>query len=397
MSSRFTPGHHFKELDSLRGLAAITMVFANYSNLFLIQSGPYVGAGRFVESLTHTAFFALVAGHEAVILFFVLSGFVLSLQFLKFQPVNYGSFAIKRVFRIWVPCMASLIAALACGVFLYTGHIHDLSNWFNTPWSEGVTATGAAGHLLFLGTFKSDRYNPVLWPLVHGLRISLLFPLIAAFVIRRKWQVNAALAIAIFLFGTVASVYVVRWGMRPDFSLTLAYIGMFILGFLLAQNINAIDRWYAGRSSLTRLGFAVSGFSLYAFSHLLTGRLAYFKDLPVAAGAGMMIVTGICSFRTSAFLKTRIVRFFGDISYSLYLYHAIVLLALTHAFYRIMPISLILTLALATTVLVSRLAYQYVELPAIRYGKIYAAWWQTRRSSNAYEPILKVFSPGGRA
>jgi peptidoglycan/LPS O-acetylase OafA/YrhL len=148
-ATSFRPNHHYEELDSLRGLAAITVLIAHYSNLFMVQSGPYVRVGEFVQSVRRTPLFAVFAGHEAVMLFFVLSGFVLSLQFLKGKPVDYGSFAIKRIFRIYVPYLIALGVAVTCCKFLYSGRIDELSDLQGvacstiSSFSEAIKPTGS--------------------------------------------------------------------------------------------------------------------------------------------------------------------------------------------------------------------------------------------------------------
>src|SRR2546430_6654006 len=94
---------HYEELDSLRGLAAITVLVGHYLNPFLVQSGPYAGVGRAVQLARKTPLFGLFAGHEAVMLFFVLSGFVLSLKFLRGDPVHYGGVSRPRKFLPYIP------------------------------------------------------------------------------------------------------------------------------------------------------------------------------------------------------------------------------------------------------------------------------------------------------
>jgi peptidoglycan/LPS O-acetylase OafA/YrhL len=380
MGQTFESGHHYTELDSLRGLAAFTVLITHYSNLFLVQAGPFVSAGRAIRLLGFTPLAVLFAGHEAVMLFFVHSGFVLSLQFLKGKPIPYGSFAIRRIFRIYVPYLAALIPALVCCSLLYRGHIDELSSWFNTPWSEGVSLHSVTDHVLFIGSFKSDRFNPVLWSLVHELRISFLFPFLIAFLMTRGWKLNLTLAVALSLFGLTATFLLVKFGIHLDYFLTVHYIAMFISGYVLAQNINSIYEWYRKRSLAARVAFGLAGLCTYTFSHLVPGRLQYLQDLPIAVGATLMIITAVCSLRASRFLNWPALRFLGKISYSLYLYHAIVLFAFTHAFYGRIPVGLILFAATASTVLVSWISYRYIELPAIQCGKSCSGRWERRKA-----------------
>jgi peptidoglycan/LPS O-acetylase OafA/YrhL len=383
MSQIFRPDHHYDELDSLRGLAAITVVITHFTNLFLVQAGPFVSLGQFIHSVKSTPFSVLLAGHQAVMLFFVHSGFVLSLQFMKGKSIGYGSFAIRRIFRIYVPYLVTLVLALACCAILYSGPIADLSNWFNTPWSDGITGTSVGGHLLFIGSFKSDRFDPVLWSLVHELRISFLFPFLVVFLMKKTWKANLLLAFALSFVGMTMSLALIKFGISVDYFLTVHYISMFIAGFLLAQNINAICAWYRSLGGVARMSLAVAGFCMYTFSHILPGRLGYFQDIPIAIGAVFMIIVAVCSVKTSAFLKRPLLTFFGRISYSLYLYHAVLLLSFTHMLYGRMPIAVILFIAAVMTVPVSWLSYTYVELPAIRSGKLLAARWENRKPASA--------------
>ena len=123
MSTGGQPGTRFAALDGLRGLAALVVVFGHlanaswpaFSNVGRPGAGvPPVGG---VNWLVHrTPLELLVAGHEAVIVFFVLSGFVLTLPLMgrgrRFDPLAYYP---RRVARLYLPVWA----AVAVAVFLH--------------------------------------------------------------------------------------------------------------------------------------------------------------------------------------------------------------------------------------------------------------------------------------
>src|SRR5208282_647946 len=81
------------ELDALRGIAALSVV------LWHFFCATYTVPG--VRPI-----YWIARGDGAVVLFFLLSGFVLSLPFFRAQKPAYLSFIIRRVCRIYLPYLA---------------------------------------------------------------------------------------------------------------------------------------------------------------------------------------------------------------------------------------------------------------------------------------------------
>jgi peptidoglycan/LPS O-acetylase OafA/YrhL len=166
------------ELDSLRGLAALIVVLHHLRLLWQSDAEP--------SSSTCRAFLDLVApfGAEAVMMFFVLSGFVLSLPAVNGRPQTYPTFITRRIFRIYVPYLAALAFAVAGAFWLHGGSFG--SEWFSGSWPEPVNWHLVGQHILFLGNYDTDQFNPPIWSLVYEMRISLFFPLLCGFVLRCK-------------------------------------------------------------------------------------------------------------------------------------------------------------------------------------------------------------------
>ena len=90
-------------LESMRGVAALAVVY-NHSVSFINAAGglssmPFSEHTTFMQSLLVLA--SVLSAGGAVILFFVLSGYVLSLSFLrKEQPIStqVGPYLVRRVF-----------------------------------------------------------------------------------------------------------------------------------------------------------------------------------------------------------------------------------------------------------------------------------------------------------
>jgi acyltransferase-like protein len=102
--SEAQPGDRFGQLDSLRGIAAATVVVGH-----LIRSVPAIDdRSQAFWALKYTPLHVFWAGHQAVIFFFVLSGFVLALPFYS-RAVSYRTFVVKRVLRICVPYWSTVV------------------------------------------------------------------------------------------------------------------------------------------------------------------------------------------------------------------------------------------------------------------------------------------------
>jgi peptidoglycan/LPS O-acetylase OafA/YrhL len=166
----------FYELDSLRGLAAITVVFHHFSRIC---------PESFTHLLIRTPLRLLIAGHQAVILFFLLSGFVLTQPYKKKNTLSYGHFLLKRVCRIYLPYLGALALAILCDLS-FPAHGPSNNYWINYTWSQPVTARLVLQHVIFLGVYNWSQFNAAFWSLVYEMRISLVFPFIAVAVLRLR-------------------------------------------------------------------------------------------------------------------------------------------------------------------------------------------------------------------
>ena len=256
-----TDSRRFYELDSLRGVAALTVVFYHFSQIC---------SPRIVHLLLHTPLRLLVAGHQAVILFFLLSGFVLTLPFQKTNRFDYSPFLVKRVCRIYLPYLGALALAIFCDLYLSRGGKYE-NYWLNLTWGKPVTSRLIVQHILFLGNYDWAQFNTAFWSLVYEMRISLVFPFIALAVLRFRaiWLVLAAIALsfaylplAIF-FSSV--LHLCSHTAAINGTLTLHYAAFFIIGSLMAKNLHAIGRWYASLNSAQAAALAFVSLALYGF------------------------------------------------------------------------------------------------------------------------------------
>lgn len=360
----------FYELDSLRGVAALTVVFHHFSRI----CSPHV-----VHVLDRTPLRLLVAGHQAVILFFLLSGFVLTLPYKKRGSLNYGPFLLKRVCRIYLPYLAALAFAIVCDLH-FSNRLHSSGYWVNLTWSAPVTTHLVVQHILFLGNYDWAQFNTAFWSLVYEMRISLIFPFIAIAVLRFRttWLLLCAVFLSLafyplaILFSNV--LHLCSHDAAINSMLTLHYAAFFVIGSVLAKHLHAIHRRYARLSSLQAAAIALVSLALYGFSNAssITQRFSIPSDLydwGTAAGATMLIIFAMNSRPFHSLLTSRVIHHLGAISYSLYLIHGTILFVLIHTLLGRIPMGVLLLIYLTVTLIVTEIFYRLIERPTMLLGR----------------------------
>src|SRR5207248_5294116 len=115
------------------------------------------GKGQWLlAAMKYTPLHAFWGGHEAVIFFFVISGFVLALPYFK-RPLHYTPFILKRISRIYLPYIVAVAVAALVDVRLSRGGIASLSSWVNGSWTEPLTLKLLASHALLVGSFRNGE------------------------------------------------------------------------------------------------------------------------------------------------------------------------------------------------------------------------------------------------
>ncbi len=378
--------NRFEQLDSLRGLAALSVVLCHGSNLV---------PSLYEQSdanwwLTHTPLNAIRAGGAAVIFFFVLSGFVLAIPYWKGSAPNYPAFAVRRIARIWLPYLVATVLAIVMAVNFYSEPVPAYGEWNNRP-QTWPTWTEAIQHLTLISSFDNNRYNPVVWSLVQELRISLFFPVMVWAVRKYDWRYVLIGAFALSWVGTGLGSVLRHWGYASDYPIMLHYASLFLVGILLARHVTSVTQFWGNKPRWA--WWVVGAFALACYTHgdwlrpaprILT--VAPGHDWLVMVGVVIFIVFGLTPSGFSNALLRRPLVFLGKISYSLYLYHAIILLSVSHSLYGILPLWGIWSVTLVLSVLVATIGFYLVEKPCISLG--YRLAEKVQRSKPAVRPSL---------
>jgi peptidoglycan/LPS O-acetylase OafA/YrhL len=357
-----TPREHgFPELDALRGLAACVVVFRHFVNVLPLGRHTML---HFVLLRSPLRFF--FAAHEAVILFFLLSGFVLTLALMNRQQ-SYASFITRRTFRIYAPYLCALAFAVTGAYFLH-GVIPALSPWFAMTWSQPVSWLLVSQHCLFIGKYEVVQFNTAFWSLVYEMRISLIFP--GLYILTKR------VPIKVLLLGAVAASGLTCWRHSEPYGvewvITLHYAGIFVCGSLLAQNVNVLRNRIASTRPLPRTALTALAFLSITYGQgtpALISRFSPLTDWPVILGCAWLMIFAISSESLGAWLKGVVPQFLGKISYSLYLIHATILFAAVHLIYTKLSMAYIFSGALIAMVVASYWFHLLIERPCMTIGR----------------------------
>jgi len=397
------------ELDSLRGIAAFTVML---SHVFLIlpwacETRSPDGAVWWLKLVMFSPARVVWAGHEAVLFFFMLSGFVLALLFFgKEEAPPFRLYLVKRFLRIYPPYLVAALSAIALREVFYKGPVPAVSSWFNQSWQSPVTPGVIAEHLLMIGSFKNCDFNPVLWSLVHEMRISIIFPLIVWALVKHE-RICLVLPIVFtfvyWLTSTLKFHGVIDF--EHDYFATLNYSGLFIVGAYLAKNrrqiisvIHQIPRIFKWGLLIGAMLAYTNAFWLPYYGPPRVGMIAvvlnkfWVQDWIAAAGVLVFISLAISSGAMSVVLAAKPLQFLGSISYSLYLFHALVFKVVVTTLGQTMPMIAALGIGVVVSLLVATVSWRYIEVPVIHLGKVITKRWYQKRAGDVERAENRVSS-----
>lgn len=358
---------HFKELDSLRGLAAVLVVVYHWTHLWPDSAYPRM----FHLLLILTPLQLLVNGHASVVLFFILSGFVLSLPQVRGRKVEYPTYLVKRICRIYLPYFVALVIAVAACWRFHGLDAYD--EWFERTWHHAPAWKMVLQHILLLGDYPSDVYNTAFWSLVQEMRISIVFPVLCWLVLRFRAVGSTILAAALFVGEGFAERHT---ALKLADLQTIACTGTFILGILLALYLEQLRSWLSKTRRGTYWGIFAACVALYIYTPFVAYHL-HFKTIGsdgiLAIGGAGIILYSLADKHISRMILGPVVSFLGRVSYSLYLFHGTVLFLCAYLFHdRLSPFVWFVPY-LAVSLAGAAVLYRWVEVPSMNLGKLLAS------------------------
>ncbi|HEY2081963.1 MAG TPA: acyltransferase [Verrucomicrobiae bacterium] len=300
-------------------------------------------------------------GYLGVDFFFILSGYVLTHVYRdwfypNFRPKSFRNFFWARFGRVYP------LYFFTCGLYLLlTGLL--LSKWPVRGYLHEIFA------LNFLPRWPGQ--NPVSWSIGSEGAAYIFAPFLIHWIRAEKpWRIGAAL-----LFSAFALYSVVFF--RPGYQMLDVHtfsrcLPEFILGICYYEICN---RWRPGARLATAVG---AGAFLCAIASLLFVPVKAWRDLACVLSFSIVIPTATCLRGPFVRGFNLLFGYLGEISYSIYLVHPLLLLCFTR---QIMPLvarsglshtaatALVYSLTTALLILLSGLSYRYIELPARSFFK----------------------------
>ncbi|QWI16766.1 acyltransferase [Bacillus wiedmannii] len=363
-------GEHFmskriKELDSIRGLAALTVVFGHFC--LMLPSLP--------NSIKFSPLRFLWAGGEAVIVFYVLSGFVLSMA-LYHSKTNYWGYLIKRFVRIYIPYYFWIIITFALFILFSPYEVVGLRDWFYDRWQGSITKLDILNHFVLLNNFFTENYNPVIWSLAQEMRISIVFPLLFLLFYKLSWKKTILFAVSFSFISVFLNMLHIgkAEGFYNGYADTLHFTSMFMVGMLLFKYQEKLIYSYRNMKKIKK-GFLIAlGIILYLYSILIYGfsrndTTFLLKDWGVVMGVSIFIIMAMSNLKVKVFLNKSVFVYLGEISYSIYLCHFPIMMVLFKLLYTKIPIFFLLILCITMTLLFSIVSYHLIEKKCINWAK----------------------------
>jgi peptidoglycan/LPS O-acetylase OafA/YrhL len=305
-----------KNLDGLRGLASLVVV-AHHLLLTLpwvdsrsgFQTHSLKGEFKFsfANLVEYSPFHLLYAGSEAVIVFFVLSGYVLVFAVSRENTSHYLK---NRMLRLYLPIVGCiLVATLFAKLRSYRG---------NTGYSHWVT--GQSFHLHLRDVVQNmwvldgtTSLNSSLWSMRYEIVFSMLILVITSVKFQKRIQ---NLMISLICLNLIMYI-----GLRLQLDL-LQWMPIFFIGSSL--HFLKIQDKYSGIRMI--LGLLLLLFPWYLAGYGYHSSLL-FQRIVATAGAFLIIdASRTKNLYITKVLSSSISSFLGKISYSLYLVHVPIIL-----------------------------------------------------------------------
>lgn len=364
---------YFKNLTSLRFIAALIVLLSHVGQLADLQG---------VNENFSTAFSPLIEGEIGVLLFFALSGFLITYLLLTEQQVTntirIKNFYIRRVLRIWPLYFLTIILALFIYPFVDFLHFKNYDTsaiWHELPLKLLFYCFFMPGIVMdFLGFIPYAAHT---WTIGAEEQFYFIWPLLLKKIKNKK----------AIIAGTVLLYLLVYYGLFYFPVPTRLTKAVFLVWTRYPISCMAIGGAYAYlifsgsvRSvAIKKILFSVwAQIALYAVIILLCIFKVHFQHLHNEIYALLLgyLVCNLAANPAPLFnIENKLFNYFGKISFGLYMFHPVAIAAAVKFCISCNSSShlLLYTMAFLITLFLSVISYHLMEAFFIRKKRHYAA------------------------
>ena len=336
-----TKSPRYPELDSLRGIAVLIVLLHHYIYAYnyhfhILEDNQNYSIFGFLQSI-------FSYGTLGVHLFFIISGFVIFMTLERSK--NSLDFIVSRFSRLYPAYWGAMLLTL---VFLYL---------LPVPTLRGFSTKDILMNLTMLqGLTKIPHIDQVYWTLL----VEILFYTIMYVIFLTK-NLNKIIPIcAVWLLISLVSLYLpIPFKKYLDVLLILQYAPLFIAGILFYKLKKE------GRISIGNHLLIISTMVVESI-WLIKSREADITSITILSV--IYIVFYIFSLKNITFLRSRILLFFGSISYSLYLLHNVIGYCIIYKLKESTDIAFVyISIPIIISITLSVLLNTFIEKPSMKY------------------------------
>lgn len=348
----------YDHIDSLRAIAALLVIWMHVSEVFATLNSPVIGIDWFLVTTSSYLDF----GRVGVLVFFLISGFLIPSSLKGSIKEGSKKFVVRRFFRLFPLYWASIPLGVVAMWLLYDKPI--------SGWDIALNFT------MLQDVFSAQSVSGLYWTLKIELYFYCLCLGLFCLNLLNRENVIIYLAAGIiptqFLIKIATGHEVNIWGV---WSSDLAFLSFMFLGALWRR---AHDREIRTLGKLTLAGttawfgivFPLSAAFLYIRDgslHLDHSRLFFGYSLAV-----LIFVISSMIWR----IRSPILAWMGRISYSMYLLHPVIFYTIywyiinlsADSAVRSIGVGIYLIIIMLIVVLISAMTYMFIEAPMIKWG-----------------------------
>lgn len=346
---------YFPNLNGLRFVAAFIVLIHHIDATVLSKLRQFDPK----EELYYRLHLKALSGHLGVVLFFALSGFLITYLLLlekkQAGKINIRHFYIRRILRIWPLYFLVIFCAIA---ILFTNKIPD-------PKTLGIQILFFIfflPHLLRISPFGGVPYSTHTWSIGVEEQFYLLWPMFI-----QKTRVNILLPL---IFSLITIIIILKGIFSHlDVLLVLLDVVHMMIGSLFAIIYFQKERFRTLLKVLYSIPIQLIAYTIILGLIISGWKVPFMRFEIYSFCFGIMILNLATNPRNFIKLEQPLIHYLGKISYGIYMLHPFCLLCSEQLLDLLNCYNIILHyfISIGLTIIVASLSYRYLEKFFLRF------------------------------